>query len=163
ALRQLGRPDGRRPRPRRRHGVRGHHERPARRLRRAGRRGPRRARGLAAKRVHRSVRGVARLTGRMGKTLVIAEKPSVGRDLQRGDVDVVANACDAGREGELIFAWTYEKAGAKKPVQRLWLSSMTLQAIKGAFEGLRPGSDFARLEEAARSRSEADWIVGMNS
>src|ERR671938_1509926 len=53
--------------------------------------------------------------------------------LRRDDVDGVVNACDAGREGELIFAWTYEKAGAKKPVQRLWLSSMTAQAIKQAF------------------------------
>src|SRR5215216_2645345 len=127
----------------------------------------------------------------MGKTLVIAEKPSVGRDLarvlpgsfqkhegylesdahvmtwavghlvqlavpdefklvvrderskkqmsvitkllKRADVDEVINACDAGREGELIFAWTFEKAGAKKPVERLWLSSMTAKAIKEAF------------------------------
>ena len=83
--------------------------------------------------------------------------------LKRGDVDRVVNACDAGREGELIFAWTYEKAGAKKPVDRLWLSSMTTAAIRSALGDLRPRDDFARLEEAARSRSEADWIVGMNS
>src|SRR4051812_46579357 len=83
--------------------------------------------------------------------------------LRRPDVDGVVNACDAGREGELIFAWTYEKAGAKKPVQRLWLSSMTSQAIKQAFGTLRPGAELAKLEEAARSRSEADWIVGMNA
>ncbi|HEY7075650.1 MAG TPA: DNA topoisomerase 3 [Solirubrobacteraceae bacterium] len=83
--------------------------------------------------------------------------------LRRDDVDGVVNACDAGREGELIFAWTYEKAGAKKPVQRLWLSSMTAQAIKQAFGTLRPGAELAKLEEAARSRSEADWIVGMNA
>jgi DNA topoisomerase III len=83
--------------------------------------------------------------------------------LRRADVDEVINACDAGREGELIFAWTYEKANASKPVRRLWLSSMTSAAIKQAFAGLRPADEFSRLEEAARSRSEADWIVGMNS
>jgi DNA topoisomerase-3 len=83
--------------------------------------------------------------------------------LKRDDVDRVVNACDAGREGELIFAWTYEKAGAKKPVDRLWLSSMTTAAIKSALADLHPRDDYARLEEAARSRSEADWIVGMNA
>jgi DNA topoisomerase-3 len=87
----------------------------------------------------------------------------ISKLLKRDDVDAVINACDAGREGELIFAWTYEKAGAKKPVQRLWLSSMTSAAIKAAFGALRPADEFARLEQAARSRSEADWIVGMNS
>jgi DNA topoisomerase-3 len=87
----------------------------------------------------------------------------ITRMLKRDDVSEVVNACDAGREGELIFAWTYEKAGAKKPVQRLWLSSMTAKAIKDAFASLRPASEFAKLEEAARSRSEADWIVGMNA
>jgi DNA topoisomerase-3 len=83
--------------------------------------------------------------------------------MRRDDVDLIVNACDAGREGELIFAWTYEKANASKPVRRLWLSSMTTAAIKQAFDALRPGEEFSRLEEAARSRSEADWIVGMNS
>jgi len=87
----------------------------------------------------------------------------ITRLLKRDDVDEVVNACDAGREGELIFAWTFEKAGAKKPVRRLWLSSMTAKAIKDAFGHLRPGSDMDRLEQAARSRSEADWIVGMNA
>ncbi len=87
----------------------------------------------------------------------------ITRLLKRDDVDRVVNACDAGREGELIFAWTFEKANARKPVQRLWLSSMTTAAIKRALADLRPRDDFARLEEAARSRSEADWIVGMNA
>ena len=87
----------------------------------------------------------------------------ISKQLRRDDVDVVINACDAGREGELIFAWTYEKAKAKKPVERLWLSSMTSAAIKEAFGTLHPAQDYARLEQAARSRSEADWIVGMNS
>ena len=87
----------------------------------------------------------------------------ITRMLKRDDVSEVINACDAGREGELIFAWTFEKAGAKKPVQRLWLSSMTSKAIKEAFSALRPASEFDLLEQAARSRSEADWIVGMNA
>jgi DNA topoisomerase-3 len=83
--------------------------------------------------------------------------------LRRDDVERVVNACDAGREGELIFAWTFEKANADKPVERLWLSSMTTAAIRNALGDLRPRDDFAKLEEAARSRSEADWIVGMNA
>ena len=83
--------------------------------------------------------------------------------LQRDDVDRVVNACDAGREGELIFAYIYETSGVDKPVERLWLSSMTQSAIKQAFGALRPGDEFHTLEEAARSRSEADWIVGMNA
>src|SRR5215210_7261988 len=87
----------------------------------------------------------------------------ITRLLGRKDVDEVVNACDAGREGELIFAWTAEKANMKKPVRRLWLSSMTTGAIKQAFAGLRPAEEFSKLEEAARSRSEADWIVGMNA
>src|SRR3954462_1924988 len=84
-------------------------------------------------------------------------------ELKRKDVGKVINACDAGREGELIFAWLYEKAAGDKPVERLWLSSMTKAAIRQAFGDLRPGDDFDRLEQAARSRSEADWIVGMNA
>jgi DNA topoisomerase-3 len=87
----------------------------------------------------------------------------VKRQLARDDVDLVVNACDAGREGELIFAYLYEKAGSTQPVMRLWLNSMTPQAMENAFEALRPGSELASLEAAARSRSEADWIVGMNS
>src|ERR687891_47054 len=87
----------------------------------------------------------------------------ISTQLRRDDVDVVINACDAGREGELIFAWTFEKAKARKPVERLWLSSMTGAAIKEAFGTLKPASEYATLEEAARSRSEADWIVGMNA
>ena len=87
----------------------------------------------------------------------------VKRQLGRDDVDDVVNACDAGREGELIFAYLYEKAGSKKPVKRLWLNSMTTEAIKEAFERLRDGAELATLEAAARSRSEADWIVGMNA
>jgi DNA topoisomerase-3 len=83
--------------------------------------------------------------------------------LRRDDVDLVVNACDAGREGELIFAYLYEKAGAKKPVKRLWLNSMTMAAMREAFAHLRDAEELALLEAAARSRSEADWIVGMNA
>ena len=87
----------------------------------------------------------------------------VKRQLGRDDVDRVVNACDAGREGELIFAYLYEKSGSHKPVQRLWLNSMTQKAIAAAFSQLRPAAELASLEAAARSRSEADWIVGMNA
>ena len=73
------------------------------------------------------------------------------------------NACDAGREGELIFAYIYETSGVDKPVERLWISSMTKQAIREGFEQLRPGEQLRQLEAAARSRSEADWLVGMNA
>ena len=87
----------------------------------------------------------------------------ITKQLKREDVDDVINACDAGREGELIFAYIFEKAKAKKSVQRLWLSSMTQGAIRDAFSRLRPAEELAPLEQAARSRSEADWIVGMNA
>src|ERR671931_403252 len=91
--------------------------------------------------------------------------------LKRDDVDRIINACDAGREGELIFAYVYESVfGASatsdsppKPVERLWISSMTKQAIREGFERLRPGPQMNSLELAARSRSEADWLVGMNA
>jgi DNA topoisomerase-3 len=83
--------------------------------------------------------------------------------LQRDDVERVVNACDAGREGELIFAYIYETSGVDKPVERLWISSMTKSAIKEGFEQLRPGEQLRQLEAAARSRSEADWLVGMNA
>jgi len=87
----------------------------------------------------------------------------VTKQLARDDVGEVVNACDAGREGELIFAYLYEKAKAKKPVKRLWLNSMTNAAMRSALEALRPADEFELLEQAARSRSEADWIVGMNA
>jgi DNA topoisomerase III len=87
----------------------------------------------------------------------------VTKQLSRDDVEEVVNACDAGREGELIFAYLYEKAKGKKPVKRLWLNSMTSAAMRAALAALRSGEEFERLEQAARSRSEADWIVGMNA
>src|SRR5690242_17799580 len=84
--------------------------------------------------------------------------------LRRDDVDHVVNACDAGREGELIFKWVIDAAGGTdKPIERLWLSSMTKQAMLGALAHLRPDEEMHQLEEAAKSRSEADWIVGMNA
>ncbi|MDQ3934212.1 MAG: DNA topoisomerase 3 [Actinomycetota bacterium] len=88
---------------------------------------------------------------------------AVHKLIAREDVDRIVNACDAGREGELIFAYLYETSGIKKPVQRLWLSSMTRRAIEEAFGRLRPGEEMESLEAAARSRSEADWVVGMNA
>jgi DNA topoisomerase III len=83
--------------------------------------------------------------------------------LKRDDVDRIVNACDAGREGELIFAYIYETSGVDKPVERLWINSLTKTAIKEGFEHLRPGEQLHQLEAAARSRSEADWLVGMNA
>ena len=87
----------------------------------------------------------------------------IHRLIRSDDVDQVVNACDAGREGELIFAYVYETAKVNKPVKRLWLSSMTRKAIEEAFGRLRDGEEMVPLEAAARSRSEADWIVGMNA
>lgn len=75
----------------------------------------------------------------------------------------VVNACDAGREGELIFRYLYQYAGSRLPVQRLWISSLTDDAIRRGFASLRPGSQLDPLADAARSRSEADWLVGMNA
>jgi len=74
----------------------------------------------------------------------------------------VVCATDAGREGELIFRYIYEKTGCTLPVQRLWISSLTPDAIRAGFAQLRDGSDFDRLAEAAHARSRADWLVGMN-
>src|SRR5947208_9893069 len=88
---------------------------------------------------------------------------AVHKLLKRDEIDLVVNACDAGREGELIFAYTYETSGVHKPVKRLWLNSMKRKAIEEAFSHLREGSEMETLEAAARSRSEADWVVGMNA
>ena len=71
-------------------------------------------------------------------------------------------ATDAGREGELIFRYIYEAAKCEKPVSRLWISSLTPDAIREGFESLKPGSDYDSLDAAARGRSRADWLVGMN-
>lgn len=82
--------------------------------------------------------------------------------IARKDVDQVINACDAGREGELIFTYVNELAKGKKPVKRLWMSSMTQEAIKKAFASLREAEEMQPLQDAARSRSEADWLIGIN-
>ena len=82
--------------------------------------------------------------------------------IKRKDVDALVNACDAGREGELIFNYIIQHASNKKPVQRLWLQSMTPQAIRDGFARLRPGSDMQGLADAAVCRSESDWLVGIN-
>ncbi|MBB5216527.1 DNA topoisomerase III [Parapusillimonas granuli] len=82
--------------------------------------------------------------------------------LKRKDVTAVINACDAGREGELIFRYILQYSGVNKPVQRLWLRSMTQAAIREAFENLRDDAAMKPLEAAARSRAEADWLVGIN-
>ena len=83
--------------------------------------------------------------------------------LRDPSVTEVVNACDAGREGELIFAYVYGLSGCKKPVRRLWISSLTPEAIRDGFSSLRDGRSMRPLEDAARSRSEADWVVGMNA
>jgi DNA topoisomerase-3 len=75
----------------------------------------------------------------------------------------VVNACDAGREGELIFRYVYELAGCRLPVRRLWISSLTDEAVRRGFANLRPGAEYDGLADAARSRSEADWLVGLNA
>ncbi|KER69427.1 MULTISPECIES: DNA topoisomerase III [Burkholderia] len=82
--------------------------------------------------------------------------------LKRKDIDRLINACDAGREGELIFRLIAQHAKAKQPVQRLWLQSMTPQAIRDGFANLRSDADMLPLADAARCRSEADWLVGIN-
>jgi DNA topoisomerase-3 len=83
--------------------------------------------------------------------------------IKRKDVSELINACDAGREGELIFRNIVKATGAKQPVKRLWLQSMTPDAIRNAFGHLRSDADMQPLADAAVSRSESDWLVGINS
>jgi len=83
--------------------------------------------------------------------------------MRSSTVAEVVNACDAGREGELIFAYLYELSNCTKHVKRLWISSLTPEAIREGLASLRDGREMKSLEEAARSRGEADWIVGMNA
>jgi len=82
--------------------------------------------------------------------------------IKRKDVDGLINACDAGREGELIFRYIIQHTGARQPIQRLWLQSMTPAAIRDSFAGLRTDVDMQPLADAARCRSEADWLIGIN-
>ena len=83
--------------------------------------------------------------------------------MNRPDVDTIVNACDAGREGELIFRLVYEMAGCRKPVLRLWISSMEDSAIREGFSNLRPGADYEALYQSALCRQKADWLVGINA
>ena len=83
--------------------------------------------------------------------------------LRREDVSEVVNACDAGREGELIFRTVYALAGCSKPISRLWISSMEDEAIREGFAHLRPGREYDGLHQAALCRSKADWLVGINA
>ena len=83
--------------------------------------------------------------------------------MDRPDVDTIVNACDAGREGELIFRLVYEQAGCKKPMKRLWISSMEEQAIKDGFASLKDGSCYDSLYQSALCRAKADWLVGINA
>ena len=82
--------------------------------------------------------------------------------LARKDIDQVINACDAGREGELIFNYLYQLTKCKLPVKRAWMQTMTPQGIRTAFENLRDGSEMSGLGDAARCRSESDWLIGIN-
>ncbi len=99
--------------------------------------------------------------------LVVYEKTrdqfdTVQRILQSPKISEVVCATDAGREGELIFRYIYEAAHCDKPVRRLWISSLTPEAIRRGFDELKPGTEYDALADAARGRSRADWLVGMN-
>ena len=83
--------------------------------------------------------------------------------MDRPDIDTIVNACDAGREGELIFRLVYEMAGCRKPVRRLWISSMEDNAIREGFSDLRPSADYEALYQSALCRQKADWLVGINA
>lgn len=92
-----------------------------------------------------------------------ARLKQVVRLAKRKDIDTIVNACDAGREGELIFRYIMDIGNIDKPVQRLWMQSMTKQAILDAWENLRSDEDMQSLADAARCRSESDWLVGLNA
>ncbi|OJT25253.1 recombinase RecQ [Archangium sp. Cb G35] len=99
--------------------------------------------------------------------LVVQDKTAsqfkvVKRVVNAPEVDTVVCATDAGREGELIFRYIYEAAGCRKPVKRLWVSSLTEGAIRDGFRALKPGREYEPLADAAKGRSRADWLVGMN-
>lgn len=98
---------------------------------------------------------VIRQTGKQFQT--------VKTQLRRGDVDKIVIATDAGREGELVARWIIEKAGVKKPVERLWISSVTDKAIREGFQRLKPGKLYENLYHSAAARAAADWYVGINA
>ena len=83
--------------------------------------------------------------------------------MHRTDVSEVVNACDAGREGELIFRFVYNVANCKKPMRRLWISSMEAEAIRAGFDDLKDGADYDALYSSALCRAKADWIIGINA
>ena len=83
--------------------------------------------------------------------------------MHRDDVSEVVNACDAGREGELIFRFVYNTAGCEKPMRRLWISSMEDEAIRDGFSHLKDGRDYDPLFASALCRAKADWIIGINA
>ena len=83
--------------------------------------------------------------------------------MHRSDVSEVVNACDAGREGELIFRFVYDMAGCKKPMRRLWISSMETAAIRQGFDNLKDGSEYEALYASALCRAKADWLIGINA
>ena len=86
----------------------------------------------------------------------------VRRIMSSSRVGRVICATDAGREGELIFRYIYEATDCSKPIGRLWISSLTPEAIRKGFDAIKPGKDYEPLADAARGRSRADWLVGMN-
>ena len=92
--------------------------------------------------------------GRLKHVLALAKK---------SEFDVIVNACDAGREGELIFQYIMDIGKINKPVKRLWMQSMTTGAIQEAWENLIDGEKMEHLADAAKCRSESDWLVGLNS
>lgn len=88
---------------------------------------------------------------------------AVKAQLTRKDVNQIVIATDAGREGELVARWIIEKANVRKPIKRLWISSVTDKAIKEGFQKLRSGKEYENLYHSAVARAEADWIVGINA
>ena len=101
------------------------------------------------------------------KYTVAADKKAQFKTLKelmhRADVSEVVNACDAGREGELIFRFVYDVAGCQKPMRRLWISSMETGAIRNGFDNLKDGKDYDALYSSALCRAKADWIIGINA
>ena len=88
---------------------------------------------------------------------------AVKTQLYRKDVNEIIIATDAGREGELVARWILEKSGCRKPIKRLWISSVTDKAIKAGFSSLKDGREYDALYSAAWARAEADWLVGINA
>jgi len=88
---------------------------------------------------------------------------AVRTQMNRKDVKEIIIATDAGREGELVARWMMEKANIRKPVKRLWISSVTDKAIRDGFKQLKPGRNYENLYDSAVARSEADWYVGLNA